>query len=944
GHVGDTNFSEALRLIEELSARVPLFVHNVSSEKVLHFSEELVLCLKVPSPQGDLEEKPGVIGLLARAYRERSKADGIASEDGLTGGAAPATSVDEYISMAREFLQVEFLEITNWHGALYELREGPIAPVLAANDRAIKIRLSPAGIFKGFKIRMAAARMKEEKAPTAPPAASEQAQRIEELLRLLPGSYSKHMILRELARLWTALGSPRRAAAALCDVARHYVEWGAEENGCDILGKALELCPLDTAAAEELIHLHQSAGRQRQAELVAQAMCLKLDRFKLHDLIVHFYRLLERAPESPSFRYLGAEALIRGGDSVQGLKEMAVAGAGLESKGDLETAARAYQWITDLDPANEYAREKVKKLGGKRAALSKLGPYRTSIAAMVLLGAWVAWEISSGIAFGSIKRKGESLTPRESVDLVRESSSRFPLSRYARNLASLEEDLYRQSFDEGESMIGQALMAFDASDLETADRLFTRVSKETLITPLAERAEKGRTMIARKRARSDQLLEKAARLVQSQDFVAAFKAYREILVESTDAMLASSYSVPVFVESVPPGAAITVDGKALGAAPRWIFVPSDSRTRLELSRPGFQLYTVQDPLLARFEAKDPRLRAVLLPVTVVTAPAAGGTLATGVPSDPQILVVLGADGVLRGLNSRSLRVLWETPLEAGVSISGPPRLAGPAVLLGTDRGAVLGVSITSGKQVWSARIARGPGEVLLGDLHAGDVLASASGRVVLLNPQTGLVSLELRPEGPELASFLFASRGLGLTGLRTGGLVVTSLRTGKVKYAKEGFLKDSLAAAAGGALLIGRRDGRVFAFTIESDAIRWETRFAQPIKLACVPREGFICLGTSSGSLMCVDTKAGQTAWKTSFDGTLKALDTMEGGGDMIVATLAMGGETVLAAVSARRGKVLWEFHAGPEESASVRMDERFVTVSTPERGVVLLRRPDAAK
>src|SRR5688500_5166463 len=43
GHVGDTSFSEALRLIEELSARVTLFVHNATAEKVLHFSEELVL-------------------------------------------------------------------------------------------------------------------------------------------------------------------------------------------------------------------------------------------------------------------------------------------------------------------------------------------------------------------------------------------------------------------------------------------------------------------------------------------------------------------------------------------------------------------------------------------------------------------------------------------------------------------------------------------------------------------------------------------------------------------------------------------------------------------------------------------------------------------------------------------------------------------------------------
>src|SRR5688572_16432129 len=196
GHVGDTNFSEALRLIEELSARVTLFVHNVSAEKVLHFSEELVLCLKVPSPQGELEAKPGVIGTLARAYRERSKADGMDSDEALAGGVAPATPEEEYVSAAREFLQVEFLEITNWQGALYELREGPIAPVLAANDRAIKIRLSPAVIFKGFKIRMAAARLKEEKAPAAPPATSEQAQRVEELLRLLPGSYSKHLILR----------------------------------------------------------------------------------------------------------------------------------------------------------------------------------------------------------------------------------------------------------------------------------------------------------------------------------------------------------------------------------------------------------------------------------------------------------------------------------------------------------------------------------------------------------------------------------------------------------------------------------------------------------------------------------------------------------------------------------------------------------------------------
>jgi outer membrane protein assembly factor BamB len=477
--------------------------------------------------------------------------------------------------------------------------------------------------------------------------------------------------------------------------------------------------------------------------------------------------------------------------------------------------------------------------------------------------------------------------------------------------------------------------------------LLGNVVRDTLLPPLSRSAGAARTEISKEQARIEDLSRRAQALVQRREFDGAFSLYSQILSKAKRAVFASSYLVPAMVETVPAGAMIELDGSGAGATPKWAFLPSDPDSRLRLKAPGFQPLEIRDPVGTILDSRSPRLRIALVPEILWETRQGGGAFALQTASDPAIIPVVGADGVLRGKKPQG-DTLWETPLEAGTELACPPRVAGPALLLATREGKVEALALATGKPAWSWRMKEAKKDIGLGPSFRGQVLVLAGGNAVLLNPFTGLVTRRLEvavKKGQDLPMdglFLGVAAPFALFLEGNGDLAGTDLRTGKRAFVREGLLQGAqrIIAKEGNLAVLGK-DGLLFGLSAEGKKKLWETKLGGEYSfLLSLPGE-WVCVGSRSGSLLCVSSRTGLPLWKSSLEGELAALSGEErSGGGLVVVELLREKKNVVGFLAAANGKLEWEVEVSHGEASSVQMLDRAVLVSAPSRGIVAFKRP----
>jgi outer membrane protein assembly factor BamB/tetratricopeptide (TPR) repeat protein len=924
GRVGDASFKKALAFLEE-GGRATLFVNDGVREKAIHFSQERIW--KLPwNPQGEEAARvpPGL-----RSPPEVRPATGTqpSEKPAAPGGAA-------YLEEARAFVRSEIEEVLSWQGALFEVREGPTPVRSPLWSKALEIHASPAGILVGIS-KLAAPPKPTSPSRAFPDDALPRADVLANLVSRPANAATVHVLLRELAAAWKEVGSLHRAARCLLCLARHYLEWSDEEKARAMLESALELCPVDAAAAEQLISLHVSAGRHREAEAVAETICRQFQSWKLHDLLARFYKLLGRAPESAVLRRVGAEAMIRTGDVTHGLKEMSAVAAILDSKGDKQGARSAFERVFELDPANASARKKVQGARRRDLWIVYLVRWGSLAAAIVLAGAWVLWDVAAASALERVK--GGASDPRAELELLRTEAAHYPTTRQPARLASREEQVYDRSLEDDWKLIREALDARAAGDVGTAHHLFGTVAKRTLIPAFAARAEAERAEIQKSEAEREARLRHAAKLVQGRDFEGACKVYIGLLKGERRAIHASSYSVPVLVDSAPHGAEIEIDRRQEGRTPRWVFLSSDPESTLRLSLRGFRTLEITDPLAAVLDSGAAQIRRPLVPETGWQTGSWGGTVAAGANPDALMIPVLGADGVLRGIAPRARKPAWETPLDGSFARRGAPVAVGPVIAAAASRGSVAGISVSSGKVAWTLSLGERGSETLLGPVFSGQLAVVRGSEVIFVNPQSGLVQrridagFEVQPDGlAVLGDRAFAADG-------KGGVARIALRTGKTERQTKDLARGrTMLFACGEGIVAVSRSGEVTGLSPALDGRAWEARVGNEVGAAWASR-GRVFLAVSGGSLVCLDAAAGTPLWKTALAGEVKGLAGSESAADTIAVTVTRGGRACVTAIGAADGSVLWEVEAGRAEEPSVALDELSAAVSSPSLGVVVL-------
>jgi tetratricopeptide (TPR) repeat protein len=757
----------------------------------------------------------------------------------------------------------------------------------------------------------------------------------------------KQVVLRELARIWMVLGAPSRAAQCLRDAAAWYLEWGHEDHAVGVLEEALEVCPVDLNAAEEAVRLLQADRRYRDAEKVVQTVTARLEKLKHYREIALLYRMLRQTPESVELRKLGGESLFRQGETAAGIRELLGAARALEVGKDTEEASRIYERVLEMDSSSQEAMDCLQTLQSRVCWRRRRLQWGSVLAAACLVAGWVCWDLSAASAFMQKKEEWQQLDPQESLLEVREEAGSFPLSRYASRLADFEVELSKDAFDADRTLLLQALEAQESGELDDALRFFQRVCRETPFPPLATRAESGLDEVQALLSSTKTTLDQAAMLWKDGKREEAFAAYRQILV--ADRHEEGVQFVPVWVETVPPGAAVEVDRYPVGEAPRWVRIAPDPSTRIRCSLAGFRATVVEDPVGRLLDGDSPRLRIVLEVENLWGRPDGGGLIAECVDPGSEVLPVLGADGVLRSWDiyagEPASRLRWAQPVATDALTVRPPREAGPAVIVQGQRGMLFGYSLAGGRLAWSSHPGRGKsggGPTVLGPEYAGQVVAVVGDTALLVNPLTGLAVRRFELGGEKPSGPVARAGELGVFALEGGGLGCVSLRSGRLESIRDRELRGiSGLAESGGTVVVLHGEGTVTGISPREPGRIWQEGFGRDGAEVWAAEGGLLCLGSRSGQVSFRDLRRGTEAGSpVSLPGTLEKLSLPEDTVDRVVAHVTREGRRVLVALSIPTGRVLWELETGPAELSTVHARGSRVVVSTPSLGVVAIRPP----
>ncbi len=265
------------------------------------------------------------------------------------------------------------------------------------------------------------------------------------------------------------------------------------------------------------------------------------------------------------------------------------------------------------------------------------------------------------------------------LSLLASEAHRYPFSRYSNALGVLEDEIIRDVISVERENLREAARLEAAGRLGEAFRLLGELEKKTQVPIVMRFAERHRRTITERREAAEGLLSAARAREQKGEFAAAAEVYRRILLEHPASSASRDLRLPLYVETVPPGARISVGKSPDVRSPSWISWPLGRGERLRVSADGFRSLDIGDPVgpldCARLAAP---LRVRLEPEPRWEVDATGGSIAGGIAAEEEIAVVLGADRVLRGIalapEDQGMRIVWKRPLDD--SIDGPAAHAG----------------------------------------------------------------------------------------------------------------------------------------------------------------------------------------------------------------------------------------------------------------------------
>ncbi len=388
----------------------------------------------------------------------------------------------------------------------------------------------------------------------------------------------------------------------------------------------------------------------------------------------------------------------------------------------------------------------------------------------------------------------------------------------------------------------------EANDFKSAHAIYEKLAREHL-------DDKGefRALFAAKRDRYEWIVRELETLEQATaqgDIAAATKVLEGLGHREPKIPFHEIVRLPLWIESVPAGAAAFVDGTSVGATPLLYPFSAATPPRVRVELDGFEPaeYTVR-------ERKGMRVRTIMVKRPDWTASSTG--VAERAPVfHGDIVLVVDRSGSLMALRRGTGQKLWVFATGDLSGLLPAPVVSGDSVLLASVDGPLRSLSRTSGELLWvrdgipceGAPVAA-DGELIAAttDGELVGVSVAEGGKVLYRRALPGPVHSDLQLDGTRV--FLTTTNGWLVCVRVGGGGEMWRVALGSGTAAAPCVAHDLVAAVS--------TDGRLLVVRAKDGAVQWEaTGLGEMARKPAVARQQLLV--ASQSDLLSFELKTGQ--------------------------------------------------------------------------------------
>ncbi|MBI5365452.1 MAG: PQQ-binding-like beta-propeller repeat protein [Planctomycetes bacterium] len=612
-----------------------------------------------------------------------------------------------------------------------------------------------------------------------------------------------------------------------------------------------------------------------------------------------------------------------------------------------------YERILTIDPTRKDILSRLEKyIGDHRSRQSKILRRRTTGAmlgaALSVCALWLLYEGIAGRGIDALCEEARTLAKLGNYDAgvakLQPVISGYPFTRAAsrarreqdtivhlrdrarqdaEELDRHQRDRYAQLLNQGASLEDENPVSAMATYQEV---MAWALDPANRAADLCERAKKRIENLNRYFTEAEEVAAAARKLEESGRYDEARDRWKKLLSSYRKAPAAESITFPLRVETVPRGARILRDGVVVGAGPVLLRLRPGEGCDLRVEARGFL------PQNRPVRSGEPATVVVSLEKTFLWQFTADGAIETR-PVTTRDRVLFGSrDRILYALERASGTVAWKFAADVSGDFLSSPLLAGGTVIAGSNDGYVYGVRLNDGKLAWKYRVGKfvksSPALAEAGRLA---IFGGCDGRVHAVRVDSGEAAWTF-PTGGEVLSSPAVLRDLVYVGSDDGTLYALAAATGKKAWgAKLGDMARGGVTASPAAVLIGCLDGKLYAFS-PSGAPLWQFATRGAITAQPVVAEGLVLVGSRDGALYAVDLARGTLAWRC---------DT----GKPITGAVAVSGKTVFAgsesgallALELATGQILWKLQSGGPIHSTPAVDDGAVYFGNDDRHLFAL-------
>lgn len=388
---------------------------------------------------------------------------------------------------------------------------------------------------------------------------------------------------------------------------------------------------------------------------------------------------------------------------------------------------------------------------------------------------------------------------------------------------------------------------------------------------------------------AERLSESVGRSLQANNYRAAYLQARELLSKYSLSPLARTFEVPIRLVSRPEGAEVFFGGKPWFLEGRAVTTPCTVPVRpgckveLELRKDGYR----PEVRTLTVESQSP-LKISMGPVPLAQTPLPGQP-ARGGAADGQRLLAALSGGRLVCIARGAGLLLWEAKLPGLLEVVAGPVISGDGVYIGTSGKSARCHDLATGRELWSVPLT-GEIEAAPLPLPRGILFATTAGQVVLLEPLTGRTIWRTATAAGVHAAPALRGRQLFVP-LASGQVAVLDADSGaRGETFQAGGSIRSTPLLTADRLLAAATDGKVYGFPLDGRGRPWiffhgvSLRHAALVDLG----GGALLVGRDDGRLFRLDSGGEPTC---EFD-----LQACLAGGPILV------GKRIYVAVSERGG------------------------------------------